>query len=196
MAGRFLDVRHVLESGRWEEWKDRLETMEGEFVLNLLSDRILKGAILKRQTVNFHPAPPEYPGCGTASYAIFDGASSFGATAHIMADKPDSGAILKVKRFPILETDGCENLAGKAEAACLELMAEIAAHIQAEGALPSPNGEAWQRKAFTRKEFQEWLILDPADPETFERKIRAARHSRYPGPYVYVNGRRFSLAES
>jgi len=35
---------------------------------------------------NFHPGPPEYPGWAPAHFALYDGASEFGATVHVMAD--------------------------------------------------------------------------------------------------------------
>ena len=188
-----LDLRHVLESADGDAWAGRLEGLEGRFVFNFLSERILKGGVLAREAVNLHPAPPEYPGRSTASYALFDGAPAFGATAHRMAIVPDSGEILLVRRFPVMLSDGCADLAAKAERACLDLLREIAACAGRTGALPSPCGESWKRKPFTRKDFEKWLILDPSDPETFERKIRAARHPVYPGPYVIVRGRRFAL---
>lgn len=188
-----LDLRHVLESADGDAWAGRLDGLEGRFVFNFLSDRILKGGVLAREAVNFHPAPPEYPGRSTASYALFEGALDFGATAHRMAVAPDSGAILQVRRFPILPSDGCADLAARAERACLELLRETAACVARTGALPAPCGETWKRKPYTRKDFEKWLILDPSDPETFERKIRAARHPIYPGPYVIVRGRRFAL---
>lgn len=191
-----LDLRHVLESADHDSWAPRLDDLDGRVVLNFLSDRILKGAVLERDAVNFHPAPPEYPGRCTASYALFDSAATFGATAHRMAATPDSGKILMVQRFPIAADEGCDVVAGRAEDACLDLLRAVVAHVGRTGALPPPSGETWQCKPFTRKQFEDWLVLDPADPATFERKIRASRHPRYPGPYVYVNGRRFSLDES
>lgn len=191
-----LDLRHVLESADHDSWSPRLDGLDGRIVLNFLGDRILKGAVLEREAVNFHPAPPEYPGRCTASYALFDGAATFGATAHRMAARPDSGDILAVRRFPIAADEGCAAVASRAENACLDLLRDIVAHVGRIGALPPPSGETWRRKPLTRKQFEDWLVLDPSDPATFERKIRASRHPRYPGPYVYVNGRRFSLDES
>lgn len=195
-VGRELDLRHVLESADGDAWVGRLDGLEGRFVFNFLSDRILKGGVLAREAVNFHPAPPEYPGRSTASYALFDGARDFGATAHRMTAAPDSGAILLVRRVPILPSDGCADLAARAERACLDLLRETVAYVARTGSLPAPCGETWKRKPYTRKDFEKWLVLDPSDPDTFERKIRAAQHPIHPGPYVFVNGHRFSLDES
>ena len=50
---------------------------------------------------NFHPGPPTYPGSHVASFAIYDGADMFGATAHEMAAKVDSGPIVGVEWFQV-----------------------------------------------------------------------------------------------
>ena len=65
-------------------------------------------------SINFHPAPPKYPGTGCASYAIYNGERRYGATAHIMNDKYDDGAILRVKYFKISNYDYCDDLFNKA----------------------------------------------------------------------------------
>src|SRR5215470_6679976 len=43
---------------------------------------------------NFHPGPPDYPGWAPAHFAMYDGAKTFGATAHVMERRVDSGAIV------------------------------------------------------------------------------------------------------
>jgi hypothetical protein len=41
----------------------------------------------------------------------------------------------------------------------------------------------------------EWLNLDPSDAQQFRRKAAAAYHSKFPGPYVIVNGLKFGLVK-
>lgn len=50
---------------------------------------------------NFHAGPPAFPGSHPASFAIFDGARTFGVTLHELAPAIDSGAIIAVDYFPI-----------------------------------------------------------------------------------------------
>lgn len=50
---------------------------------------------------NFHPGPPNYPGWLPSHFAIYDGATEFGATAHRMIEKVDAGPIVGVERFGI-----------------------------------------------------------------------------------------------
>ncbi len=53
---------------------------------------------------NFHPGPPNYPGLYPACFAIYDSASRFGATAHVITKKIDSGPIVGVDWIEIPQT--------------------------------------------------------------------------------------------
>src|SRR5580698_11673998 len=50
---------------------------------------------------NFHPGPPSYPGWAPSHFALYDQATEFGATAHVMVEQVDAGPILDVSLFPI-----------------------------------------------------------------------------------------------
>ena len=194
-ARGYLTLSHILLSDDWDDWKGTIGGLSGRYVFNFLSPRILRQPILSRETVNFHPASPDYPGVGSASMALFDDVPVFGATAHRMEDEPDTGDILLVERFPVQTDDNCETLSQRAEESCLNLLREMAKNISEHGALPDPSPERWSRKPVTRKDFNEWLVLDTENTEAFERKIRCARHSKYPGPYVIVHGHKFGLSD-
>ena len=170
--------------------------------VNFLSPKIHKGLVLECPNVNFHPAPPRYPGRGGASRALFDyndeeftsKETQFGATAHGMVEKVDAGPIFWVERFNITTNDTCETLFAKAELACVELLDRCLYQFNISGRFHEIN-EQWSGPAWTKKMFDDWLVLDAHDEETFHKKIKAARHSRFPGPYLYRHGRRFALNE-
>ena len=61
--------------------------------------RILKA--LGYGAYNFHPGPPNYPGRTPAHFAIYDGVTEFGVTAHAMIERVDAGPIVDVERFAI-----------------------------------------------------------------------------------------------
>lgn len=180
-----------------------LQTVTSEsidYVFNFLSPLKVSKEILevvKISPINFHPAPPEYPGVGCASYALFDalggGKWEYGVSAHIMEEAYDSGTILKVNRFSITKGDYCDTLFERSLSYTLFLFFEVLAEIAEKGML-KPSGDTWARKSGTRKEFDEWMVLRPNDSEdTVRRKIRATRHNRFPGPYVEIFGERFAL---
>jgi hypothetical protein len=58
---------------------------------------VVPEAVLERLghgAYNFHPGPPDYPGWAPAHFAMYDGAKTFGATAHVMVRRVDSGPIV------------------------------------------------------------------------------------------------------
>ena len=50
---------------------------------------------------NFHPGHLGYPGKHPIPFAIYGGATTFGATLHEMAPRVDSGAIVGIVEFPV-----------------------------------------------------------------------------------------------
>jgi methionyl-tRNA formyltransferase len=50
---------------------------------------------------NFHPGPPQYPGRFPSLLAIYERATTFGATAHVMSERVDAGPIVGVDYFPM-----------------------------------------------------------------------------------------------
>lgn len=167
-----------------------------DYVFNFLSAvkvpiEVINSA--KKYAINFHPAPPDYPGVGCASYALYDNAKEYGVTAHIMEETYDSGEILSVIRFPISEGDYCDTLFDRALVYTLMLFYDILYKLAIKGEIKSC-GEEWLRRPSTRKEFEDWMIILPTDPEEeVQRKIRATRHSRFPGPYVKIFGEYLAL---
>jgi methionyl-tRNA formyltransferase len=195
-----FDVRYTVRRSRWDNRVD--SNMEAAFepgfdcLFNFLCPVILPERLLQKvrgPAVNFHPAPPEWPGIGSPSLALYHGETTFGATAHLMVGKVDSGAILKVIRFPIADAETCETLFARSLAHALLLLYQVGSEI-AVGNTLSPNGETWKRPALTRRQFEDWMTLDvAADPEEVRRKVRALRHSKFPGPFVNLAGYRFAL---
>ncbi len=194
MVSQYMELVAVFDQAS-KVTEAEIVDIEHALLLNFLANRIFKKEVLERPNVNFHPAPPEYPGRGGASYAIFDKSETYGATAHRMVRAVDAGEIYLVNRFIIQETDSCERLFEKAERACVTLLTEIIEHFAKTGAILKNADAKWQHKATTRKHFDEWLKLDPENEEEFHLKIKAARHSRFPGPFITIHGYTFALYE-
>lgn len=191
--GKYFLIKGIIDFNKQDMSEAVVADLGPEYVFNFLSDKILRGPLLKFKNINFHPAPPEWPGRGSASLALFNGDKSYGSTAHIMDLSVDSGKILMVKRFSILRGESCESIFSRGKDACLELFKKAVKYIAKHNRLPSPCGQRWGRKPLTKKKFQKWLILDPKNKKEFIEKIKAARHSKFPGPYVMVHGYKFGL---
>lgn len=79
-----------------------------DYVISYISPWIVPKDILystKIVAINFHPGPPEYPGIGCTNFAIYNCEKEFGITVHHMEEKPDTGDIITVERFPIFNND-------------------------------------------------------------------------------------------
>jgi methionyl-tRNA formyltransferase len=65
---------------------------------------------------NFHPGPPTYPGWAPAHFALYERATEFGATAHVMVARVDEGPIVGVEMFSIPPGASVASLEGMAYA--------------------------------------------------------------------------------
>lgn len=142
--------------------------------------------------VNIHPAPPEWPGVGCVSYALFEGDREFGVTAHLMTENVDGGPIIRVLRFPVLDFDDNESLSLRARDYSLILCYEVLYEIAVTGRVRL-SGDRWRGPPHTWDEFRRWMTVRPSDPrDEVRRKIRAVAHPRLPGPFVQLGDARFA----
>lgn len=200
-AALFFDVLGFQTYARQEkslgdDIEQCLRNGDVDFLFSFLCPVILKRDILEAvrlAPINFHPAPPAYPGVGSASYAIYNGDPCFGVTAHVMEARPDSGMIIGTESFPIFSEDTCESLFGRAMNYALYQFYGVLEEIARTGELRD-TGQEWERKAITRREFEQWMTLSPdAPPDEIRRKVKALRHSRSPGPFIEINGETVDL---
>lgn len=143
---------------------------------------------------NFHPAPPEYPGKHPFAFALYDQAASYGATAHEMAYKVDSGPIVGVLRFDLPPNVAPGVLADMACAGLVRLFLLLARHLAVDPQ-PLPHvAAAWGERRCTQKALDALCEL-PAeiDAAEFRRRERAAMGARDAALSVALHGRRFIL---
>lgn len=73
-------------------------------LVSFVSSVVVPGRVLDALgfgAYNFHPGPPDYPGRVPSHFALYDGATTFGATAHAMVERVDAGPIIDVELFPV-----------------------------------------------------------------------------------------------
>ncbi len=138
---------------------------------------------------NFHPGPPEYPGIGCYNFALYDGATTYGSTLHIMDPTPDTGKILAVDLFPIdPDRETVESLRNKTCARMLLLLAEF---LRCDRMVP-PRVTGWTRKPYTRADLDVLCELTPdMDAAEMARRIRATTYPGKPGAVLKFNGLEF-----
>ncbi len=190
--GNFDPVVHCL--GRWRDpLPERARTWEGDYIISYLSRWIVPEQNLRRArraAVNFHPAPPEYPGIGCINFALYDGAKEYGATCHHMAPRVDTGPIISVRRFPLLAEDDIATLLKRTYEHQIALFLELAP-LMAEGRELPVSKETWTRPAFTRQQFNQLFRISPdMSRDEIARRVRAVSYGTFQ-PYVEIEGYRF-----
>ncbi len=188
----FSEVTHCL--GQWgDPLPESIRKWQGDYIISYLSRWVIPAELLKQAkiaAINFHPASPEYPGIGCNNFALYENAKEYGATCHYMADKVDTGKIIKVRRFSLHPEDGVEQILKQTYQNQMALFLEIA-EILAEGRELPTSTETWTRPPFSRKEFNELFKITPdMSAEEVKRRIRAVSYKNWQ-PYVYIHGFRF-----
>lgn len=197
-------VMFVQSAGKGERLPDVARMWTGDYIFCYRSFYILDAALIAQAriaAINFHPAPPEYPGSGCINFALYDDVAAFGVTAHLMNAQVDSGQILRVDRFPVLPQDNIASLLDRTHQALTTLFLEVVADLLAKGpdhivALRAASqGEAWRGKARRMKELDALQIVTPdMSEEELTRRIRAMHLPAFP-LYLTLHGRRFVLDE-
>jgi methionyl-tRNA formyltransferase len=172
------------------------ENYSCDYLISFLSPWIVPKNVLdnvNKAAINFHPAPPEYPGIGCYNFALYDEVEEYGSTCHYMKEKVDTGEIISVKKFPVLKNETVHSLKEKTLSYMVIQFYEVVNEILNGNELPSSN-YSWQRKPYTRKELNDLceIKLDMNEDE-IKKRIKATYYPDMPGPYVFVGGKKFEL---
>jgi methionyl-tRNA formyltransferase len=120
---------------------------------------------------NFHPGPPSYPGVYPESFAVWEKAARFGATAHRMLRQVDAG--------PIVATEWFDDLAD--------------ALMNSDAFLPE-SGEAWTGATRLRSEFDAQCRIEPGiSAAEYKRRYRAFGEGPFQDMHMMIHGHRFKI---
>ncbi len=123
---------------------------------------------------NFHPGPPHYPGWLPAYLAVYERARTFGATAHVMTERVDAGAIVDVELFDIAPTVTPSALEQHAFAEAARLFWRLAPML-ARRSDPLPELPIrWSGRKSTRRLYAELCEIPPdIAGDDLQRRIAA-----------------------
>ncbi len=160
---------------------------------------IVPGRVLNRLgfgAYNFHPGPPTYPGWAPSLFALYDRATSFGVTAHVMHERVDSGPIVDVDLFDIPAGTSAEALDAMTYARLARqffaLAHPLATNPHALPALPIQ----WCGRKNTQRHCAELCDI-PTDisRDELERRMAAFGDGRHGvAPTITLHGREFRYA--
>lgn len=120
---------------------------------------------------NFHPGSPAYPGSHAASFAIYEGAEHFGATAHVMEAKVDCGPIVAAEWFVMPENIRFTELELKTYEVLLKMFADLAPQLAtSDKPLPTIDTQ-WSGVKRTNAQFEAMkeLVADMDEAEVMLR---------------------------
>lgn len=187
----------IILAARGDSWPPELETWSGDYLISYLSPFIIPKTLLERTRVaalNFHPGPPEYPGIGCTNFAVYNEETVYGITCHHIAPKVDTGAIVEVQRFSVLNTDTVHSVTQRCYRYIWDLFNDIFLRILNDDPLPESD-EHWQRVPYRRSELQELcrVTLDMSVDEV-ARRVKATHYPGAPGAYIDFHGFQFEYS--
>ena len=145
---------------------------------------------------NFHPGPPTYPGWAPAAFAIYDGAMSFGVTAHRMIKEVDAGPIVGVDCFDILPGTTLPGLEVQAFCQLVRLYGHLAEPLAMQSE-PLPELPVnWSGKKSSRRRCAAACDI-PIDisPDELRRRVEAFSHPMLEMcPTITLHGFQFRIA--
>lgn len=128
---------------------------------------------------NFHPGPPAYPGWAPSHFALYDQATEFGATAHVMVEQVDAGPILDVQLFPIPPDISVLGLEGLAYAHLALLFWRLSKSLATDPEPPPVRPISWSTIKYSRRAYRAIcdIPLDISKPELDRRlKVFGGNH--------------------
>lgn len=142
--------------------------------------------------INVHAASPSYPGRDPHHYAIYEGASQYGAVAHFMEKTVDSGEIIDSRFFDIPPGINSVQLLDLANQCSIEIICNLIKNI-IEGKKIVPNGQKWEGIKRKRDDLLNATKLAPyVSKEEVDKKYRAFQEGvSYRNLHIDLHGYRF-----
>jgi methionyl-tRNA formyltransferase len=145
-------------------------------LIAFVTPEIVPASILARLgygAFNFHPGPPSYPGWAPAHFALYDRATEFGATAHVMVEQVDAGPILDVALFAVPPDVTVLALERLAYAHLAQLFWRMAESLATDATPPQPLPVKWGAKKYSRRAYRAICEIPLDIPkDELERRIR------------------------
>jgi methionyl-tRNA formyltransferase len=197
------DVEAIINKGRGEKLPEDIHWWDGDLIICFRTYFILPEILIKKARVaaiNFHPGPPKHPGTGCINFALYEDDTEYGTTAHLMDKSIDSGKILRVRMFPIAQSDNVSSLLKRTHHEMLSLFYDVVDTIRSAEVAdmetvfgPEISTKRWRRKARRLVDLENIQTSDvDITKDELEKKIRATHTVDFPTS-ISFHGYRFGL---
>lgn len=181
-------------AGQGEKLPEDLGWIDYDLIVSYLSPWIIPVHIFQKARIgalNFHAGPPEYPGLGGVNFAIYDGTTEFGVTCHHMGEKPYSGNIIAVDRFPLYSSDTANSLTNRCHYFMLTMFINTM-RTAIVGQYLEALDEKWARPQYTRSQVDDLRCIESSmNPDEIRRRVLSTTDPDLPGAYIELGGVRF-----
>jgi methionyl-tRNA formyltransferase len=167
-------------------------------LIAFVTPEIVPGAVLDQLgygAINFHPGPPNYPGWAPAHFALYDQATEFGATVHLMVEQVDAGPIVDLALFPVPPDISVPGLEGLAYAHLAQLFWRMARSLATNVALPPPLAATWGSRKYSRRVYREICEIPLDIPrDELVRRVRVFGGNHFGmSPTIHLHGIEFRV---
>lgn len=176
------------------------EVQEVDYVISYGFSKLVKPILLnlaKQKCLNFHPAPlPEWAGMGGVfNYALYEGVSEWGVTAHEMDEIFDNGPLIRRRKFDIDSSkETVKSLIEKSHNELLGLFKEVVDDIYNGNELQKINSSSQDRRYISRKKFEALRKVSLSDSSAvIDRKIKSFFYPPFHGASIVIDGKEYTL---
>lgn len=154
-------------------------------------------ARLSKPAYNMHSATSAFPGRDPHHHAIYRGATTYGATLHVMTQRVDDGPIIGVETFAISPGTTPAELLAQANEAGFRLIERMGRLLLKSAPPPALPGVAWRGEKTKRSDFQELCRLTPLiTEEEFARRYLAFDGAAHDNLTVELHNQLFRIDKS
>ena len=172
---------------------------KGDFILCFRSYYVLNQKLISRAkiaAINFHPGLPSNRGIGCVNFALLNNAKNYGATAHLISKKVDSGKILGVVKFKIKANDTVESLLDKTYKMQTKQFFKLIKFLNTNkknlNVLIFKNkNKKWAKKKNNRKQLNQLYEINKNIKKFKLSKIIRATETKKFHPYIKLFGKKF-----
>jgi len=196
-----FDVEVIWSQKRGEKLK-KISNLNIDYILCFRSYFILSEKLLKKPrfcSINFHPAPPSYPGSGGVNFALYNNEKKFGITIHRMNHMIDDGEIIRIKNFKIDYKDNLDSLLKKTHVLLLKSFIELTNKLKENGEkyikemIRKNQNVSWSKKKIKISELENFQEIDREISKIeLQKRIRAFHTNLYPLK-INVHGKKFIM---
>ena len=180
------------------EWVAEGRNANPDFLFSFYYRYLLKAPWLevpRRGALNMHGSLlPKYRGRAPVHWAIIQGESHTGASLHYMLEKPDAGALVEQRAFPILENETALDVSFKLAHAAQQVLRRALPGLIAGTVRPTAL-DLTQGSYFGRRRPEDGRIDWRRGARAVHDLVRAVAPP-FPGAFTDVNGCRLGVLET